>query len=426
MDGHPARRLADAPTDAPFPPPEPWARRTFAALHDRNYRLFFAGQGLSMVGSWARSTAQGWLVYELTGDERLLGIVGALSLLPLALLSGVAGAVADRVDKRRLLLRIQLVEMALSAALAVLVLSGHVRVGHVIAFAAALGVASAFEMPCRQAFMLEMVGRERLRNAVALNSAMFNLALIVGPAVAAVVMRVAGVGWVFVLDAVSFTAAVAGFARMRLAARAPARQEGGFVRQLLEGVRYVRSNPTIARLLGLLALAMTVGWAYASLLPAYARDVLGVDEGGYGWLFASSGVGACVGAVWVSGHAPRWPERLVVFCLLGFAASLGAIAVARTLLWASVARAGAGLFMIGFFSTSNTSIQVSVPDALRGRVMGLWALVFGASLGLGQLLQGFVAKHTGTPTVFGAGAALCAVGALALGRVRDQRSRSTT
>jgi MFS family permease len=439
MPAQPPRRLAEPPTEAPFPPPEPWARRTFAALLDRNYRLFFIGQGLSMVGSWAMSTAQGWLVYDLTGDTRLLGVVGALSLLPLALLAGVAGAVADRVDKRVLLLRIQLVQMAISAVLSTLVLTGRVHVAHVIALAAAGGLVTAFEMPCRQAFMAEMVGHERLRNAVALNSAMFNLALIVGPTVAAVVMRVAGIGWVFVLDGVSYTAAVAGFALMRIAPREIVRHEGRFVEHLLEGVRYLRRNPGVRTLMILLGIAMLVGWSYGSLLPAYARDDLHVGETGFGWLFASSGVGALLGAVWVSGHTPRRPDRVVVACLAGFALSVAAMGEIRHLFLACVARAAAGLCMIAFFSTSNTSIQVSVPDALRGRVMGLWALVFGATLGLGQMILGFLAQRLGVPRAFEIGAATLFVATLAIARtmpmrvdetveppLAGQRSRSTT
>src|SRR5262245_18245350 len=283
----PARRLANAPTEAPFPPPMPWARRTFAAFWDRNYRLFFVGQGLSMVGSWAMSTAQGWLVYDLTGDTRLLGVVGALSLLPLALLAGVAGAVADRVDKRVLLLRIQIVDMAICAILSFLVLSGRVHVAHVVVLAALGGFVSAFEMPCSQAFMAEMVGREHLRNAVARNSAMINAALIVGPTIAAVVMRLFGIGWVFVLDGVSYSAALAGFALMRLRPREVTKHEGRFLAHLMEGVHYLRRNPPVRTLVILLGLAMLVGWSYVSLLPAYARDVLQVGETGFGWLFAS-------------------------------------------------------------------------------------------------------------------------------------------
>ena len=421
LEGEVPRRLAEPPTDAPFPPPEPWARRTFAAFSNRNYRLFFAGQGLSMVGSWARSTAQAWLVFQLTGDERLLGLVSALSLLPLALLSGVAGALVDRVDKRRMLVAVQWFEMSLSAGLAALVFTGAVAPVHVVLIALAMGVASAFEMPCRQAFMSEMVGREHLRNAVALNSGMFNLALIVGPAVAAETMHRAGIGWVFVIDAASYLAAVAGFRLMEVTPRLAPPATGRFRAHLHEGVRYALAHRPVRTRMLLLAVAMLCGWAYSSVLAAYATEVLHEGERGYGLLFSSSGVGACVGAVFVASRAPARPDRVVLAALLAFSASLGAMAAVHTL-WPAVAcRAVAGFSMIIFFSTCNTTIQLDVPDTMRGRVLGLWALVFGASLPVGHLLYGFVSRRYGTPTAFAAGGALCAVSVLAIAATRPFR-----
>jgi MFS family permease len=420
-EGEVPRRLAEPPTDAPFPPPEPWARRTFAAFSNRNYRLFFSGQGLSMVGSWARSTGQQWLVFDLTGDTRLLGIVSALSLLPLALLAGVAGGIVDRVDKRRLLLAVQWFEMACSATLAVLVFTGVVTPLHVVVVALAMGLASAFEMPCRQAFMSEMVGREHLRNAVALNSAMFNLALIVGPAIAAEVMHRVGVAWVFVMDAASYLAAVVGFRLMNLPPRPKAAVPAAFRAHLQEGLRYAFDHRPVRTRMLLLGVAMLTGWAYSSVLAAYAMDVLHEGERGYGLLFSSSGIGACVGAVFVASRAPRRPDLVLYGALLTFCASLGAMAAVQTLYAAIACRAVAGLAMIVFFSTCNTTIQLDVPDSMRGRVLGLWALVFGATLPIGQLLYGFVSRRFGTPTAFAAGAALCAAFVLAIAATRPFR-----
>ena len=415
------RRLAEPPTDAPFPPPEPWARRTFAAFANRNYRLFFAGQGLSMVGSWARSTGQQWLVYDLTGDERWLGVVSALSLLPLALLAGVAGAIVDRVDKRRLLVGVQWVEMSCSTVLAALVFTGVVTPMHVIVVALVMGLSSAFEMPCRQAFMADMVGRSHLRNAVALNSAMFNLALILGPAVGAEVMHRAGVAWVFVMDAASYLAAIVGFRLMDLAPRERGPVPARFRAHLHEGVRYTLAHRPVRTRMLLLAVGMLFGWAYSSVLAAYSRDVLHEGERGYGLLFASSGLGACVGAVFVASREFRRPDVLLVGALLLFCASLGAMAVVQTLHGAIVCRAVAGLAMIVFFSTCNTTIQLDVPDSMRGRVLGLWALVFGASLPVGQLLYGFVSRRWGTPAAFASGAIACALIVLAIGATRPFR-----
>jgi MFS family permease len=308
--------------------------------------------------------------------------------------------------------------------LAALVFTEAVTPLHVVAIALLMGVASAFEMPCRQAFMSEMVGREHLRNAVALNSAMFNLALIVGPAVAAETMHRVGVGWVFVIDAASYLAAVAGFTLMDVAPRLAPVAAARFRAHLHEGVRYTLAHRPVRTRMLLLAVAMLCGWAYSSVLAAYSTDVLHEGERGYGLLFSSSGIGACIGAVFIASRAPARPDRVLLTSLLAFSASLGAMAAVHTLGAAVACRAVAGFSMIIFFSTCNTTIQLDVPDAMRGRVLGLWALVFGASLPVGQLLYGFVSRRYGTPTAFAAGGALCAVSVLAIAATRPFREEA--
>ncbi len=400
-----------------------WRGRTFAALYNRNYRLFFLGQGLSSVGSWSRSTAQQWLVFLLSGSERELGQVAAFSFLPVALLAGVAGAVVDRVDKRRLLLWTQVVEMALSTALLVLVATDRVEVAHIKVIAALLGVCLAFEMPARQAFTVEMVGKAGLRNAVAMNSLMFNLALVVGPALAGALMATVGIWACFAFDAVSFLFVIAGFVRMRLPPHEPPPRREGFWAHLTGGVRYVRRDRRVRTLLLLLAVAMLFGWSYSSVLAAFAKEVLGAKSGAYGLLFASSGVGAVVGALWVAGRAGgARPERVVFGSLVLFSLSLAAFAATTGLALALVLRAVAGFSMIAFFSTSNGLIQSAVPDALRGRVMGLWTLVFGASLPAGQLLLGEVAERAGVAPAIAFGAGVCLLCVLAVAAARPFRA----
>lgn len=394
-----------------------WAQRTFAAFAIRNYRLFFAGYCLSMIGSWARSAAQQWLVFRMTGSETLLSWVSAASLLPIPLLAIPAGALADRVDKRKMLLWIQVGEMALSATLAALVVTGLVVPVHVLAIAAGMGILMGFEMPCRQAFIVEMVGKSGLRNAVALNSVMFNLALVLGPAIGAQMMSSFGMASVFVFDTVSFVAAIVGFALIALPPRPPVHPEPTG-EALLAGLRHVVRDRVVRTLLLLLALAMVFGWSYASLLAAYARDVLHTGERGYGWLFASSGLGAILGAVWVAGHSSARPSRVILGSLMAFAASLAVAAFARDLPLAIIARTAAGFAMIAFFATANTAIQMSVPDAIRGRVMALWTMVFGASLPLGQLAMGAFAGRVGTPAAFGVGASVVFLGTLAVAIAR--------
>jgi MFS family permease len=261
-------------------------------------------------------------------------------------------------------------------------------------------------MPCRQAFVVEIVGREGLRNAVALNSAMFNLALVVGPALGTWMMAAFGIGSVFVFDAVSFAAAIAGLALLRLPARAPSPREESILAALLAGVVHVGRDRRLRTLLLLLSLAMVFGWSYGSLLAAYSRDVLHVGQREYGLLFASSGVGACLGAVWIAGRASGRPHRVLFGSLWGFAASLVLMAVAHDLAVAVLARAAAGFCMIVFFATANASLQMTVPDAIRGRAMALWTFVFGASLPVGQLLMGAAAGRVGTPLAFAAGGAV--------------------
>ncbi len=409
MTGGPEDPLAPAPLEDPAN--GRWAARTFAALRVPTYRGFFVGQGLSMVGSWARSAAQGWLVYDLTGRELDLGITSALSFLPMALLSAAAGAVVDRVDRRVLLLRLQLVNLALSSLLAYAVVTRVVTPGLVQLVAVAMGTAQAFEMPCRQAFVADAVPREHLRNAVALNSAMINLALVLGPSIAGLLIATIGIAACFVFDAASFLAIIVVLLRVRLPVRA-ARPAAGPLRELLlGGVRYVRRDPVTRSLLVLLAIAMVCGWGYTSLLPAFSRRALGADGAAYGLLHASSGVGALGAALWVAGRDERHPGRTAFGCLFLFWSALGAMALVRTLLVAMLLRATAGFAMIAFFSTSNTTVHLRVPDDLRGRVIGLRALVFGWTLPLGQYLMGVVAEHWDTPTAFlggaGAGCAAC-------------------
>lgn len=403
---------------------EGWAGRTFAALRVPTYRGFFVGQGVSMVGSWARSAAQGWLVYDLTGRELDLGITSALSFLPMALLSAAAGAVVDRVDRRVLLLRLQLVNLALSSVLAYAVVTRTVTPGLVQLVALAMGTSQAFEMPCRQAFVADAVPREHLRNAVALNSAMINLALVLGPSLAGLLISTVGIAACFVFDAASFLAVIVVLLRVRLPARAPHPPTASMGALLLGGVRYVRRDPVTRTLLLLLAVAMVCGWGYTSLLPAFSRGTLGADGAAYGLLHASSGLGALGAALWVAGRDDRRPGRTAFGCLFLFWSALALMALVRTLPAAMLLRATAGFAMIAFFSTSNTTVHLRVPDDLRGRVVGLRALVFGWTLPLGQYLMGVVAERWDTPTAFLAGACVGCAACLVLAATRPFLERS--
>jgi MFS family permease len=408
----------ETPDDAPAS----WAGRTFGALKAPAYRRFYVGQGLSLVGSWARSTALGWLVYDLTGSKALLGTVGLASFLPMAILVPLTGAIADRADKRRLLAWVNVALLVCSAAFAALLAADAVRASHVVVFAAVTGTLVAFETPARQAFVVEMVGKRLLHNAIALNSALFNLTLFVGPAIATGILALGGMTWVFVFDALSYVGAVVALAGMRLPDRPPTEvRVVSRIEHLTAGVRYAARDRTVRRLLGLLAVVMAFGWSYSALLPAFAKDVLGTGATGYGFLYASSGLGALAGALLVAGRAGRSPDRAIRAFLLGVSLSLLAFSVARSLVLACALRAVAGFAMIGFLSTANTTIQTSVPDALRGRVMAVWIFVWSACFPLGQQALGSAAERIGTADAVGAGGAVCLAAVLALLLSRPRR-----
>ena len=305
-------------------------RDTFAALKHRNFRLFFIGQLVSLTGSWMQNTAQGWLVYQLTGSKVLLGTVAAVGSLPMLLLSAWGGSVADRHSKRTVVLGTQTAMMGLAFLFAALVWSGHIQPWHILVLAALGGVAMAFDMPARQAFMVEMTSREDLMNAVSLNSSIVNGARVVGPAVAGLVMAHVGLTPCFLLNGLSFLAVLAGLLMMRLPPFVPPVKPASPGRHMLEGFAYVAQHRRIRILLLLFAVVGVFGWSYSVLLPAYATDILQVGERGYGGLLSANGLGALLGALTVAtyGHRVR-PRWLILGGLWLFSAMLLLLAVVR-------------------------------------------------------------------------------------------------
>jgi len=388
-------------------------RDTFAALRHRNFRLFFVGQLVSLTGTWMQTTAQGWLVYQLTGSKVLLGTVAAVGSLPM-LLSPWGGSVADRHPKRTVVLFTQTGMMVLAFVFGALVWSGHIQPWHILVLAALGGLAMAFDMPARQAFMVEMTSREHLMNAISLNSSIFNGARVVGPALAGFLMAHVGMAMCFLLNGLSFIAVIAGLLMMRLPQFVSPAQPASTGRHMLEGFAYVVKHRRVRILLLLLAVVGVFGWSYSVLLPAYAADTLRVGERGYGGLLSASGLGALLGALTVATCGSRVRPRLM---LLGglwlFSAMLLLFAVVRwyPLVLACLAVGGWGLLL--YFSTSNTLVQTSVSDAMRGRVMGIYALVFGGLMPVGGLESGLLSQAVGVPWTVAAGALVCAGAGLA-------------
>ncbi len=388
-------------------------RDTFAALKHRNFRLFFVGQLVSLTGSWLQNTAQGWLVYQLTGSKVLLGTVAAVGSLPMLLLAVWGGSVADRHSKRTVIFFTQTMMMITAFVFAALVGSGHIQPWHILVLAASGGVAMAFDMPARQAFMVEMTSREDLMNAVSLNSSIVNGARVIGPAIAGFLMTQVGMTWCFLLNGVSFIAVIAGLLMMRLPRFVPPPEPHSTGRHVLEGFAYVAKHRRLRTLLLLFGVVGIFGWSYSVLLPAYATDILHLGEGGYSALLSANGFGALLGALTVATYGNRVRPRLMIFGGLWlFSAMLLMLAFVRwfPLVLGCLALGGWGMLL--YFSTTNTLIQTSVSDAMRGRVMGIWALVFGGMMPVGGIESGFLSHAVGVPWTIATGALVCAVAGL--------------
>ncbi|MEP6638540.1 MAG: MFS transporter [Chloroflexota bacterium] len=395
-----------------------------SAFRHRNYRLFFGGQLISLVGTWMQQVAQAWLVLQLTHDPIWLGIVSAAQFLPVMVLGLFAGVAADALPKRRVLIATQTVMMVLAAVLAALVILGIVEVWMILFLAFLLGIANAVDMPVRQAFSIELVGREDIGNAVALNSAMFNGARVVGPAAAGLAIAAFGVGPAFAINAISFLAVIIGLRLMddrdlhvptRIARPTSA---GAVVENLKEGLQYVRGTPVVLLAVVTVGVVATVGMNFNVLIPAFAQGQLGSDAAGFGFLMAASGIGSLLAAVrLVIGGRPR-PIRLATGALLLGAASL-ALAATYAFPVALVLMVLVGFGSILMAATGNTTIQLAVPDHLRGRVMSVYTIVFSASVPIGGLAMGAVASAFGVSVAIALGGALtllAGLGALAWGR----------
>jgi len=384
-------------------------RDTFAALKHRNFRLFFVGQLVSLIGSWMQNTAQGWLVYQLTGSKVLLGTVAAVGSLPMLFLSVWGGSVADRHPKRTVILFTQTGMMLTAFVFAALVGSGRIQPWHILVLAALGGVAMAFDMPARQAFTVEMTSREDLMNAVSLNSSIVNGARVVGPAVAGFLMAHVGMTWCFLLNGLSFIAVLAGLLMMRLPRFVPPAEPASTGRHVLEGFAYVAGHRRLRILLLLFAVVGIFGWSYSVLLPAYAMDILHVGERGYGALLSANGLGALLGALTVATYGNRVRPRIMILGGLWiFSAMLVLLAVVRWFPLVLGCMAVGGWGMLLYFATTNTLIQTSVSDAMRGRVMGIWALVFGGMMPIGGLESGLLSQAVGVPWAVAVGALVCA------------------
>ena len=388
-------------------------RKTFSAFKHRNFRLYFFGQLISFTGSWMTTTAQGWLVYQLTGSKALLGLVAAAASAPMLFFATWGGWVADRYKKRSVIVTTQICSMILSLTIAALVWMEVVQPWHIIVLAVLGGINMAFDMPARQSFVIEMTSREDLMNAISLNSSAFNCARIIGPSIAGFLMANVGIAMCFLIDGISFIPVIAGLLLMRLARReTPIESESGPLGQALEGFRYVFQHRRVLTILSLFTVVGIFGWSYSVLMPAFARDVLHLGANGFGLLMGASGAGALLGALTVASAGHILPTRTMA---LGgvwiFSAALTLFAFNKNVYLAVPLLALVGFGIVLYFSTSNTVLQSIVPDEMRGRVMGIWALIFGGMIPLGSLEAGILADFIGAPSTMAIGALICALAA---------------
>jgi MFS family permease len=386
---------------------------TLRALRHRNYQLFFGGQLISLSGTWMQSVAQSWLIYRLTGSAVLLGLVSFSGQIPVFLFAPFGGAVADRFHRHRILLLTQTAAMLLASVLAALTLTGAVREWHLFTLASLFGLVNAFDIPARQAFVVDMVGKEDLINAIALNSSMFNGARIVGPAVAGLLVAAVGEGWCFFANAVSYVAVLAGLLLMRVARKERPPSRGSAFERIREGFRFVARTGPVRALMLLLGLVSLMGMPYAVLMPIFADQILGGGPGSLGILMGASGVGALTGAVTLAARRSlQGLGRWIALASASFGACIILFSLSRSFWLSAALLVPAGFSMMTQMASSNTLIQSMVPDELRGRVMAVYSMMFMGMAPLGALLAGTLAGRLGAPLTVALGGAVCIVGAV--------------
>ena len=368
------------------------------SLKHRNFRLFFSGQMISLVGTWMDNIAEAWLVYRLTGSSLLLGTVAFAGQIPIFLLGPIGGFVADRMNRRSIVVATQVSSMILASILSFLTLTKRITVGELIAIATLMGVVNAFDVPARQSFLVEMVGREDLLKAIALNSSMFNSARVIGPSVAGILVASIGEGWCFFANAVSYIAVIAGLLMMRVPPSAVEKHSASPLEHIAEGFRFVMRTGPIRALLLLTGLNSIVALPYSVLMPIFAARVLHGNARTLGWLMGATGFGALLGALALASRTKlQGLSRLVAISCTSFGTSLILFSLSRNFLVSVALLVPVGFFVMVQMGSTNTLIQSMVPDRLRGRTMALYSMMFLGMAPIGAFVSGLVAGHIGAP-----------------------------
>lgn len=383
-----------------------FASRTFAALRYPNYRLWFFGQLVSLFGTWMQTTAQGFLVFQLTQSPAYLGYVGFAAGMPAWVLTLYAGVIADRIPRRTLLLITQTAQMILAFALAALVFTGLVLPWHIVGLSLLLGIANAFEAPARLAFVRELVdNKDDLTNGIALNATMFNLATTTGPAVAGIAYTLVGPAWCFTLNGVSFLAVIGALLRMRIAPKPPVQSGASAWQELKVGIRYIVHEPAVRTLIALVGVTGCFGISFATLFPAWAVRILNGDAATTGLLQSARGLGAFIGALLIASLGRfHFKGRLLTGGTFAFPLLLIALTLTDWLPLTLIILVASGLAVIMIMNLANALVQTLVPDELRGRVMAVYSMIFFGMVPLGALWVGLIADYVGEPLAVLSGA----------------------
>ncbi|WP_411828098.1 MFS transporter [Luteolibacter sp. AS25] len=392
----------------------------FSAFSHRNYRIFFGGQVISLIGTWLQTTAEGWLVYELSGSSVALGLIRFANMLPFALLALWGGIVADRISRRKILIFTQSASMILALLLALLVYLKVIEVWHVAVIGMGLGIANAFDVPARQSFVVDLVGKEDLINGIALNSSMFNLARVAGPAMAGALIGIVGMAGCFLVNGLSYIAVIFSYSKLDLPKFEKRTDNPPFLQAIREAYCYIAKDPPLRAIMILVSTFSMFGMSFNVLMPVFAKDVLHGDAKAFGILMAFNGLGALIGGLSLASKGKAFERRtLVYFGLFGCCVFLSIFAISK-IFWLSCAMLViSGFFMIIFLASANTGTQLRSPDALRGRIMGFYSLCFLGMSSVGGLMMGALAKLFGAPTAVVIGMTICLiVGILFAGRIK--------
>jgi len=380
-----------------------------SALRYRDFKLFFFGQLISLSGTWMQSVAQLWLVYSLTKSPFYLGIVAAVSYVPILLFSALGGVLADRFLKKNLLLMTQVLSIIPALLLGILTHLEIISVWHVALLAAFLGTVNAFDIPARQAFLVELVGKRSLTNAIALNAAAFHGARMIGPVLAGIIITLVGLPLCFYLNALSFVAVIIALSKMHIKGDMKGESKG-FLKDFLEGIQFIKGAPEIYRIMFLIFMFSLIGVPYVTLLPVYAVEVLQRGPEGYGFLVSAAGVGALSAALFIALKGDiNERNRFLSLSAFCFSLSLFAFSLSKIFYLSIGALVFVGWGIVSFMATANGVIQLSVPDKLRGRVMSVYALLFLGTAPLGNLLLGTLADFIGTVQAVSISSFLCIV-----------------